>query len=57
MKFTDAKETQRAKYGRKGGSVDHEDPAGTHGGDEDPGDGWTDHPSGVERRRIQRHCI
>ena len=57
MKFTDAKETQRAEHGDKRGRVDQEYPPGPHGGDEDTGDGGTDHPCGVERCGIQRHRV
>ncbi|MEA2912001.1 MAG: hypothetical protein QOJ15_4082 [Bradyrhizobium sp.] len=57
MQFAEAKQGQRAEHGDKGDGVDQEYPARTDGGDQGAGDGWTDHPRGVERGRIQRHRI
>ena len=57
MKLADADDAQRAEHRDERGRVDEEDPPGTDGGDENAGNGRSDHPRGVERRRVQRHGV
>src|SRR5262249_52567494 len=57
MKFTYAKEAQRAEQGSKRDRADQEYPPGARESDEHARNSWANHPPCVERGGIQGHCI